>query len=120
MDLRTHLIRQIVFSRATFGPGERRQGVIDHIRKELQEIEAATSGLERIEEWVDVAILAFDGLWRSIDAHHRDVGHSGGDADEAATVAEVLIQKKQRKNETRTWPDWRTADRDKAIEHVRT
>lgn len=120
MDLRTHLIRQIVFSRATFGPGERRQGVIDHIRKELQEIEAATSGLERIEEWVDVAILAFDGLWRSIDAHYRNVGAAPVDVDEVAGHIEIAIVKKQRKNEARTWPDWRTADPNKAIEHVRT
>jgi hypothetical protein len=37
MDLKQHLIRQMAFSHATFGPGERRDGVIDHIRKELIE-----------------------------------------------------------------------------------
>lgn len=30
------------------------------------------------------------------------------------------IHEKQRRNEARTWPDWRGADPDKAIEHVRT
>ena len=29
------------------------------------------------------------------------------------------IRDKQARNEARTWPDWRTAPRDKAIEHVR-
>lgn len=119
MDLRTHLIRQIVFSRATFGPGERRQGAIDHIRKELVEIENANSDLERIEEWVDVAILAFDGLWRSIDAHYRNVGSTHVDVDEVAGHIEIAIVKKQRRNEAREWPDWRAVGQDKAIEHKR-
>ena len=56
-DLQQHLVRQMVFSRATFGPGERTKGVIDHIRKELIEIEQAD---DRAEEWVDVVILALD------------------------------------------------------------
>jgi hypothetical protein len=120
MDLRTHLIRQIVFSRSTFGPGERREGVIDHIRKELQEIEAADTDKERIEEWVDVVILALDGLWRSIDAAHRNLGAAYVDVDEVAGHIEIAIVKKQRKNEARDWPDWRTTDPNKAIEHVRS
>ena len=43
-------------------------------------------------------------LWRS--------GHSPAD-----TIA--AIKAKQERNEGRQWPDWRTADPDKAIEHVR-
>lgn len=34
MDLEQHLLRQRAFSRATFGPGARTQGVLDYIRKE--------------------------------------------------------------------------------------
>jgi len=119
VDLRTHLIRQIVFSRATFGPGERRQGVIDHIRKELVEIENAESQRERVGEWVDVVILGLDGLWRAIDAL-KGLDNHDGDADAIALTAVVEIVKKQRRNEARKWPDWRTADPNKAIEHVRT
>lgn len=101
-DLAAHLRRQRDFSRATFGPGARTKGVVDHIRKELREIEADPAD---IGEWVDVIILAFDGAWRA-----------GWEPDQiiAAIVA------KQAKNEARTWPDWRTSDPDKAIEHDRT
>ncbi|WP_316189434.1 dATP/dGTP pyrophosphohydrolase domain-containing protein [Bradyrhizobium sp. SZCCHNS1054] len=100
-DLVAHLYRQRAFSRATFGPGERTKGVIDHIRKELVEIEKAPAD---VTEWVDVILLALDGAWRS------------GYSPEA--IADV-INVTQSRNELRDWPDWRTADPDKAIEHKR-
>ena len=100
-DLVKHLYRQRDFSRKTFGPGDRTEGVVDHIRKELCEIEHDP---DDIEEWVDVIILAFDGAWRA------------GWAPEE--IVEALVAK-QTKNEGRVWPDWRTAPAGKAIEHVR-
>ena len=39
-DLIAHLRRQREFSEKAFGPGPRTQAVMDHIRKELAEIEA--------------------------------------------------------------------------------
>lgn len=102
LDLAEHIARQQRFSEATFGPGDRAQGVVDHIRKELREIEAAPHDLE---EWIDVATLAFDGAWRA--------GHSPDDIARA-------LEAKLTKNESRSWPDWRTADRNKAIEHDRS
>lgn len=100
-DLIRHLHHQRRFSLKTFGPGPRSKGVIDHIRKELVEIEAAPLELE---EWVDVILLALDGAWRA--------GYSPEDIAEA-------IEGKQERNEARAWPDWRTASPDQAIEHVR-
>jgi len=97
-----HLQRQRNWSGATFGPGSRAQGLVDHIRKELTEIEADPTDLK---EWIDVAILALDGAWRS-GAQPQEII--------AALVA------KQTKNEGRLWPDWRTADPNKAIEHDRS
>src|SRR5690606_4673333 len=38
-DMIAHLARQREFSERAFGPGPRTKGVIDHIRKELAEIE---------------------------------------------------------------------------------
>lgn len=96
-----HLIRQKEFSENTYGPGARHQGVIDHIRKELIEIEADPTDLA---EWIDVTILALDGAWRA--------GYS------PEQIINQLVAK-QTKNELRKWPDWRTADSTKAIEHVR-
>lgn len=58
-DLVGHLKRQMAWSHATFGPGERTAGVIDHIRKELVEVE---QGDGDASEWVDVVILALDAL----------------------------------------------------------
>lgn len=96
-----HLARQRAFSEQTFGPGMRTQGVIDHIRKELLEIEAAPTDLS---EWIDVAILALDGAWRTGATPQQ--------------IIEALVAK-QAKNEARQWPDWRTVPAGQAIEHVR-
>lgn len=101
-DLVAHLHRQREFSARTFGPGARTAGVLDHIRKELTEIEARPADLS---EWIDVALLALDGAWRA--------GYSPED------IALALAEK-QVKNESRKWPDWRTAEPGKAIEHVRS
>lgn len=100
-DMVAHMQRQIAFSTRVFGPGDRQAGVIDHIRKELHEIEEAPHDLE---EWIDVVLLALDGAWRS--------GHT-------AEQVVAMLDAKLAKNENREWPDWRTADRTKAIEHNR-
>ena len=119
MDLRQHLGRQAAFSRATFGPGPRTKGVSDHIRKELIEIQDAPTTALRSKEWVDVVILALDGLLRS--CRDQVVGHHMGTANnsEIADMACRLIREKQEQNEMRDWPDWRTADPEKAIEHIK-
>lgn len=101
-DLISHCIRQFRFSEKTFGPPDgHNPGVIDHIRKELDEIEADPSDTE---EWIDVIILALDGAWRS-----------------GATPSEIAksLEDKQTKNEKRKWPDWRTCTPGKSIEHIR-
>jgi hypothetical protein len=100
-DLIRHLSEQRDFSEKTFGPGNRTKGVLDHIRKELGEIERSPLDLS---EWIDVVILGFDGAWRA--------GHT------PEQIADALAAK-QRRNMARQWPDWRTADPNKAIEHVR-
>lgn len=101
VNLHEHLQRQSLWSEKTFGPGHRTAGVLDHIRKELTEIEDQPLDLT---EWIDVVILAFDGAWRT-----------------GATPAEIVsaLEAKQSRNESRDWPDWRTAPPDQAIEHVR-
>lgn len=124
-DFEAHLQRQIAFSRATFGPGDRTDGVIDHIKKELEEITQEPANT-RHTEWVDVVILALDGLWRSLE-NHSYAAHKltpfapdyESRTDYIAYMMTRLINEKQNKNELRDWPDWRTADPNKAIEHVR-
>lgn len=128
LTLWSHLTRQITFSRATFGPGPRTKGVSDHIQKELKEVEKVyqendgnpSEGPDCMvhgdaaSEWTDVAILGLDGLTRALWAAHPTCT-----ADQIAAMAVERIVLKQGKNELRDWPDWRTADADKAIEHVR-
>ena len=111
-DFRQQLIRQMVFSRATFGPGARTEGVLDHMMKEIEEVRASGGSPD---EWVDLVILALDGLTRSI----WSLNQYERTADGAADIAVNAICFKQAKNERRNWPDWRTAPKDKAIEHVR-
>jgi hypothetical protein len=111
-DLKQHLIRQMAFSHATFGPGERTAGVADHIRKELDEVIAAGG---EASEWVDVVILALDGLTRRL-AYCNGVR---ANPQMVAEIACAMIVGKQTRNEAHTWPDWRTQSADKAIEHVK-
>lgn len=117
MDLAQHLLRQMAFSHATFGPGQRTEGVTDHIRKELEEVAKAETHTERVEEWVDVVILALDGLTRELAYFDPDIRrrHPGIVSYEAIDA----ILGKQARNEARAWPDWRSADPGKAIEHER-
>jgi hypothetical protein len=100
-DLVAHLARAKAFSEKTFGPGARATTVVAHIRKELVEVEANPTDLE---EWVDVAILAFDGAWRA------------GYTPEQIVSA---LAAKQAKNEARQWPDWRAVPDGQPIEHLR-
>jgi hypothetical protein len=101
MNLVAFITDQILFSARTFGPGERTKGVIQHIRKELEEIEAKPDDLS---EYIDVVILALDGAWRQ--------GYSPEE------IAGALVAKLE-KNKARKWPDWRTMSEGQAIEHIR-
>lgn len=87
------------------------KGVCAHIRKELDEI---AEGDNDPKEWVDVWLLAMDGLWRSL----RDQFVELTDGEIAAMICE-MIDAKQAKNEARVWPDWRTQPEGKAIQHVK-
>lgn len=102
-DLIDHIEQQMKWSAETFGPSEVRGplGPLDHIKKEVGEVEADPHDLE---EWIDVIILGIDGAWRS--------GHSPQE------IADMLADK-FRRNRSRNWPDWRGSDPTVAIEHIR-
>lgn len=101
-DFEGYIERQHGWSLETFGPGERTISIIEHIRRELVEIEKQP---DDIEEWIDVIKLVINGAMRRGATSQK--------------IIETLIQK-QIKNETRKWPDWRTIPEDQPIEHVRT
>ena len=97
-----HLDRQKVFRIRAFGPSARTEGVLDHIRLECNEV-SGTGGKD-LSEWIDIAMLAFSGALGAGFAPYEIV---------------QAIEAKQTKNEKRSWPDWRTADENKAICHVK-
>lgn len=87
----------------TFGPGPRAEAILDHVAKEARECLAKPGDAE---EWIDLAMLAMDGARRCAGL---------GDTRDWIEALEA----KHRKNRARTWPDWRTQDPRKAIEHDR-
>lgn len=99
-NFEAHLQRQAEWSAATFGPGLRTKGLIEHIASELVEIHEDPTDLR---EWIDVVILGLDGAWRT-----------------GATPAQIIaaLVAKQTKNEGRTWPDWHEIG-DRAIMHIK-
>ena len=97
-----YLQRQRRFSEKTFGPGDRAKGIIDHIRKELLEVEADPHDLK---EWIDVVTLALDGAWRA-----------GFSPSQILHQLDATLTR----NEGRVWPDWRSMPADRAIEHDRS
>jgi hypothetical protein len=103
MDLAFYLARQRQWFLKVFGPGQRDEGLIKHIKKELDEIRDPPGD---IEEWIDVIILAFEGALRN--------------AKSVAAVEEVIdcLQMKQDKNLARTWPDWTERNPEEPIEHI--
>ena len=93
-----YFVRQSEWSANTFGHGTRTQGIVEHIRKELDEVLAKPHDLE---EWIDLTMLAMDGFWR----------HGG---DPRAIVDH--LQAKQAKNFARKW---HKPEDGRAVEHVR-
>jgi hypothetical protein len=99
-DLIAFLMRLRVWSSRTFGPGRRADGIVDHIKKELKEVEKDPMD---VFEWIDIVLLAFDGAMTA-----------GWTPPE---IVKALLEK-QRTNELRLWPDWRL-HQGKAIEHIK-
>lgn len=96
----TFIDNKVTWSKDTFGPGRRTEGICKHIEKELAEIRKDPGDLT---EWVDVILLALDGASR--------LGYSGVEIIDA-------IYRKQSVNYGREWPAPRGED--EAIEHVRS
>lgn len=94
------------WSYKTFGPPERRGpvGPLKHLEKEAREAYEETDPAKRKEEIADCLFLVFD-------AAHR-AGMTPLELIDVATTKLI-------KNESRTWPDWRSKPADVAIEHER-
>lgn len=98
-DLTSILAAQAKWSASVFGPGPRTEGNCRHIEKELAEVRANPTDLY---EWIDIAMLAFDGAWRA--------GHSPAEI-------EAAYRAKLSKNIARIWPE--PNGQDAPVEHVK-
>lgn len=87
------------WSQTTFGDGRRTKGLLEHIRRELEEVSAKPDDLV---EWVDVVLLAFDGFWRH-----------GGKPEEFLDA----VRAKYEVNQARKWPP--PAPEDQPNHHVK-
>lgn len=111
INFSSYLKKLIEFSKKTFGPGDRTDGIIDHIEKELVEIRQAPLD---VEEWIDVVLLSLDGAWRC-----ASMSYPKAKPEELADKVISMLMHKTKKNELRSWPDWRTIDPGKAILHIK-
>ena len=98
MILAEFIAKQMSWSHKTFGGGRRTEGMIDHITKELKEVE---SNPDSLEERCDVIILALDGAWR---------------AGYGPLQIELALERKQKINISRKWPK---PTKNFAVEHIR-
>jgi len=115
LDLEQYLTRQMVFSKATFGPGFRTAAILNHISEEIDRIQGAQGTSDYVDECADLVILSLDLLTRAIwtNSNYRRP------ADVAARAACDTLFVKQQRNELRDWPDWRGAFADTSDEPVR-
>ena len=93
--------QQIEWSRNVFGHGKRTEGLIKHIVRELKEIK---DNPEDADEWIDVLILALDGIQR--------LGYTPNAIAKAYRAKMAVNYKRQ-------WPDFRQFTEDDPIEHIR-
>jgi hypothetical protein len=107
MDLKLHLRQQASYSRGLYGIGERRDLMIDQIKKQIAEIEAEADPGARADIWADVVMLGFDGLVRAVCADRlqtRDRRNIG--TLMIARDAARRIERKQNEIEPRHWHYW--------------
>ena len=100
-DFISFVLRHKNWADKTFGINRGVLGRIKHIEKELIELKNNPNGPE---EWIDILMLTLDGLGL--------IGLS------PENILEELYSKLE-KCKNRKWPDWKSADPNKPIEHIR-
>lgn len=85
---------QIPWSMSCFHHGKRTLGIIEHIKRELLEIENAP---DDPKEWSDVVLLAIDGLWRCL------YGRNYSEQVDLINACVNAVREKQLINLAREW-----------------
>lgn len=114
MDFARFLRNQQKWSTETFGPytEARTQGILDHARKEIEEIAAEPND---VEEWIDLMILAIDGALAAATLRYP-AGHY--QAEKAVDLVEWTRDQKMEKNIRRNWPAQADQVPGLAVEHI--
>lgn len=94
-----YVVDHMKWSMDTFGIGQRTEGLLKHISKEMEEVRESPNDLT---EWIDIIILALDGAWRA--------GYS------PLQICMALVQKQQA-NMLRKWPA--QTSEDQPTEHIK-
>jgi len=116
MDFKQYVARHRRWSQETFGKGEHTIGLLEHIKKECDEVLEAKKVLEHpdniyksrenkeklLYEVIDIIILAIDLAWR---------------LDFTLDEIESALFKKQVKNMIHKWP--KITDPNKPTEHIK-
>lgn len=110
--MKAHCLRQLQWSRATFGEGRKVEGICDHVEKELTEIRWKPTDLE---EWIDLMTLAMDGATRCAAENNPGMLNS-----QVALLVQNEFERKHMKNVNRDWPAIEDQVQGKAVEHVRS
>lgn len=95
---------QYRWSMQTFGPGDRTEGLLKHIGKEIEELRAAPTPDAQLDEWIDVLLLALDGALR---------------CGVTPLVVSESIEAAQKRNFNRRWPPANLQRLGEPNEHVR-
>jgi len=111
MTFNQDYLKTLKWQLKTFGGHFKWKGVLDHIEKEILEIRENPDDLE---EWIDLMFLSFGGAC-DVVKHHQPKATP----EEVVAVVYSAYKSKLRKNINRKWPDWRTVEPDKAIEHIK-
>ena len=98
MILSEFIAKQMAFSHKNFGGGRQTKRIIDHIKKELKEVEDDPDSLE---ECCDGILLSLDLAWRA--------GHT-------PIEIEMALERKLKKNIARKWSK---PTKNFAVEHIR-
>lgn len=108
-DFENYLRNHMKFSKKVFGNGARKNGILKHIRKEIDEV-LVSKAPDELMEWVDILILGIDGATRHLVSQ-------GLDQDEVIAKLTDALHRKQSINICRDWPEPKSED--EPIEHVR-
>lgn len=128
MELEHYYTNHVEWSRSTFGPIEDRtiDGVIEHLRKELDEVKEAGDKLARLKQGPPGSVSGAIALSNAYGEYSEEVAdiiilalELANVLDVGATQLAATLVYKQDKNKEREWPSLDEQEPGKPIEHIK-